>query len=82
MKGTKNKIKSFMLKKIYEKKQALKSEKNMNHKKYDWKYETKYRNLKKFKTENSVQQICGLFWSFRVLYSKPKIIAITIRSKT
>ena len=40
MNGPKSRIKSFMLKKFYEKKQALKSEKNMNHKKYDWKYET------------------------------------------
>ena len=42
MNGPKSKIKSFILKRFYEKKQTLKSEKNMNHKKYDWKYETKY----------------------------------------
>jgi hypothetical protein len=41
MNGPKSEIK-FYVKKFYEKKQTLKSEKNMNHKKYDWKYETKY----------------------------------------
>jgi hypothetical protein len=51
--------KKFYVKKILWKKKTLKSEKNMNHKKYDWNYETKYSctiwNHQKLKTENLVQ---------------------------